>query len=106
MYSQGNVLFGALNIAAPGNDQRKKIEFPILKQDTDSIIFKIFEVQCNSRTKKNWVSTILDDLKSCKLNVSFADIQNITKVKWKSIVKQHIREKTQRYLLTLKQNHS
>ena len=78
----------------------------ILKQDANSILFKIFEVQCKTRTKKDWVSTILSDLKSCKIDVSFEDVQQSTKVKWKSLVKQHIEEKTMRYLITLKQGHS
>ena len=34
------------------------------------------------------------DLKSCKIYVSFEDIQESTKVKWKSLVKQHKEEKT------------
>ena len=59
-----------------------------------------------SKTKKDWVSTILGDMQSCQLNVTFLEIQEMTKVKWKSIVKQHIEEKTLIYLSTIKQSHS
>ena len=78
----------------------------ILKQDAQSILFKMFEVQCESKTKKDWVSTIFDDMKSCQLNVTFSEIQEMTKMKWKNIVKQHIEEKTLRYLIMTKQSHS
>ena len=34
----------------------------ILDQSPDSIIFKVFEKQCENRSKKDWVSTVINDL--------------------------------------------
>ena len=64
----------------------------ILDQESDSILFKVFEKQVNSRTKKDWVTTVLSDLEVLNLNVTFADVQEMNKNKWRSIVKQAIKE--------------
>ena len=78
----------------------------ILLQNADSVIFKVFETQYEERTSKDWVTTILSDLELCKLNVTFADIQKISKQTWKSLVKRSIRDKALKYLENLKQKHS
>ena len=78
----------------------------ILKQDANSILFKIFEVQLETRTKKDWVSTILNDMQICQIGVTFAEIQAMNKVKWKNIIKRHIEEKTFKDLETSKINHT
>ena len=54
----------------------------ILDQESDSILFKVFEKQVNSRTKKDWVTTVLSDLELLKLHVTFADVREINKNKW------------------------
>ena len=78
----------------------------ILNQGADSMIFKVFEKQCKNRTKKDWVSTVLADLELVGLNVTFADIQLMSKAKWKNIVKRSISEKALENLETRKQMHS
>ena len=45
--------------------------FYILTQEGDSMIFKVFEAQCKNRTTKDWIATVLDDMKSLDLNVTF-----------------------------------
>ena len=78
----------------------------ILDQRADSIMFKVFEKQCEIRTKKDWVTTILNDLEELNMKVNFVDIQEMSKEKWKSIVKQNIKEHTFRKLMERKENHS
>ena len=78
----------------------------ILLQNADSIFLKVFETQCKESTSKDWVTTVLSDLKLCELNVTFEDIQKMSKQKWKTIVKESIRNKALKYLENLKQKHS
>ena len=62
--------------------------------------------QFKDRTRRDWVNTVISDLALCKLNVTFEDIQSMTKPKWKSIVKTHISEKSLKDLEIMKQRHS
>ena len=78
----------------------------ILDQDANSILFQVFEKQCESRTKKDWVSTVIRDLEELGINVNFVDIQQTNKQKWKSITKQYIKEYTFTKLKEKQQKHS
>ena len=53
----------------------------ILNQGAESMMFKAFEKQCSDRTSKDWV---LNDLEELGLDVTFADIQEMNKLKWKT----------------------
>ena len=59
----------------------------ILDQESDSMLFKVFEKQSQKRTKKDWITTALADLELLDLTVTFAEIQEMNKLKWKSMVK-------------------
>ena len=87
-------------------ERRLNFLFYILNQDADSLLFKVFEKQCKDGTRRDWVNTVISDLDLCKLNVTFEDIQSMTKPKWKSIVKTHISEKSLKDLEIMKQRHS
>ena len=56
--------------------------------------------------KNDWISSVLSDLELLEMNVTFAEIQNMKKCTWKSIVKTQITEKSLNYLNNLKQKHS
>ena len=70
------------------------------------VIFKVFQKQNQERKKKDWVSSILMDLEEIKLNVTFVEIQKISKMKWKNMIKRCIEENTFRKLESMKQMHS
>ena len=97
---------GILPIPEIIRERRLNFLHYILKQDADSILFRMFEAHLESRTKKDWVSTVLSDLQICQINETFADIQIMTKVKWKNMNKIHIENRTHQQLETLKLNHS
>ena len=78
----------------------------ILNQGAESMMFKAFENQCSDRTSKDWVSTVLNDLEELGLDVTFADIQEMNKLKWKNTVKRSIREQVFEKLNRVKQTHS
>ena len=46
----------------------------ILDQKEESILSQVFEKQCEKKTKKDWVTSVLADLDLLDLNVTFADI--------------------------------
>ena len=66
----------------------------------------MFEKQCENRNKKDWVSTVIEDLEEIGLNVNFEDIQKMKNEKWKSTVKQYIKEMTFSKLNQIKETHS
>ena len=70
------------------------------------MIFQVFEKQCENRTNKDWVSTVMNDLEEIGLNVTFADIQKRNKLKWKNMIKRSISENVLEKLNTIKQIHS
>ena len=78
----------------------------ILDQDANSILFQVFEKQRESRTKKDWVSTVITDLEELGINVNFVDIQQTNKQKWKNITKEYIKEYTFAKLEEKQQEHS
>ena len=53
-----------------------------------------------------WVTTILADLDILHMDVTFADIKKTSKPKWKSMVKQSIKEKSLKQWEIKKQTHS
>ena len=64
------------------------------------------EAQIDNQTSKDWVTTVLEDLKALELEATFADIRGIKKMKWKTIVKNIIKEKALEHLNLRKQKHS
>ena len=78
----------------------------ILTQDKDSLIFKVFEKQNQENHKKDWVSRVVMDLEELQLNVTFVEIQQTSKIKWKNTVKTYIEEKTFKQMESLKSMHT
>ena len=78
----------------------------ILNQGADSMTFKVLEKQCESRTAKDWVTTVLSDLDILGLTLTFGEIQTMNKIKWKNILKKRVAEKTFESLENMKKKHS
>ena len=57
------------------------------------MISKVFEMQKNNRTPKDWVTTVLKDIEELELNVTFEEIKLMSKEGWKNMVKSSIKEK-------------
>ena len=86
--------------------RRLNFLYYILTQRTNSIIFQIFETQNKYRSKTDWVTTVEDDLKYLGLNLTFENIQKLSKTKWKNMVRNMILQKTFTKLENTKQTHS
>ena len=59
----------------------------ILNEDKDSMIFKFFESQRKNRSSKDWVSTVLKDMKKLNLNMNFEEIGSMKKSMFLNIIK-------------------
>ena len=78
----------------------------ILSQEKESIIYRVFETQNRNRNKKDWVTSVEKDIEELELNISFEEIKEMTKDRWKNIVKNTIQQKTFMKLEAKKQTHS
>ena len=78
----------------------------ILSQGSDKLIFKVFETQNKYRNKKDWVTRVENDLLELDMNVTFANIQKMSKTTWKNMVRSTIQQKTFKKLENKKQTHS
>ena len=78
----------------------------ILHESKDSMISRVFEFQRRNRTAKDWVTTVLSDLKEINLNITLEDIRKMKKETFVNILKRKIEYKPLKYLENLKENHS
>ena len=69
-------------------------------------MFKVFEKQNQDRKSKDWVSTVVMDLEEIELNVTFVEIQKISKMKWRNMIRKYTEENTFRKLESMKNMHS
>ena len=66
----------------------------LLAQWPETIMFKVLKTQMKYKTRRDWVTSIENDLKELDLHVSFANIHEMKKAAWKNIVRNSIRQKT------------
>ena len=77
----------------------------ILKQDKESILFKVFEAQKKNRNRKDWVTSVIQDLEELELDVNFETIQKMGKEAWRNTIRNTIYLKSFRKLEQLKETH-
>ena len=70
------------------------------------MMFRVLEKQCENRTSRDWVTTVISDLDVLGLDYTFAEIQEMNKTKWKSIVKLKVAENSFKILEDKKKKHS
>jgi hypothetical protein len=78
----------------------------ILNEDKKSMIFRFFESQMKQRTKKDWVTTVLDDLEKLEINLSMEEIAHMKKTSFMNLIKNKINRRTFENLESLKPTHS
>ena len=74
----------------------------VLKEDEESMIYRFFESQRRNKTPKDWVTSVLSDIKELNIGMHFEDI----KLMKKCIFKKKIEWKTLKDLNVLKEKHS
>ena len=65
----------------------------IMKEDRDSMIHKFLVQQLKSPTKNDWASTVIKDIVKLDLNVTFVEIEQMTKNKFSMLIKKQCNEK-------------
>ena len=70
----------------------------ILNQDKDSQLRKFFDLQLKYRSKGDWASTCLDDLKELRITESLEEIKQMNANKFMTILKYRINENALSYL--------
>jgi hypothetical protein len=79
----------------------------ILNENSKSMVYRFFQSQMKNRTKRDWVSTVLNDLKTLDMeDISMEAIQNMKKVSFMNMIKQRINSKTFENLQKQKMSHS
>ena len=70
------------------------------------MIYKFFESQKNHGTSKDWVNTVIQDLKDLKIDKNFEDIKVMKKHEFRRIVSRSIQNKAIQMLEDKKSKHS
>ena len=78
----------------------------ILNEDPKSMIYRVLQSQLKSRTKKDWVTTVIEDMKKLELNVKMEEIRKTKKTSWKQVIKEKIKNYTFDKLEKRKLSHS
>ena len=76
-------------------ERRLGFLYYILNEDPKSLINKNFQTQMKNRTKRDWVTTIFDDLEKLDMKeLSLETIKTMQKVSFINIVKRKINERS------------
>jgi Zn finger protein HypA/HybF involved in hydrogenase expression len=79
----------------------------ILKEDPKSMISRFFKVQMEKRNRRDWVTTVLEDLKYLDLEqLSMDSIRKMKKGSFMNLIKKEIRNKTFDKLQSRKKSHT
>ena len=78
----------------------------ILIQEDHELVARFFKAQSVKPVKNDWYLSVVDDLKEFEIDMTFEDIKEMKKGKFKDIIKGKIREKAFNDLQNLKNIHS
>jgi hypothetical protein len=78
----------------------------MLHENKNSMISRVFESQRRNRTAKDWVTTVLLDIKEINLDIKFEDIRKMKKGPFVNVIKRKVEYKSFKYLENIKETHS
>ena len=79
----------------------------ILNEESNSLIYRFFQSQFKNKTKKDWVTTVLDDLEHLDLKyLTMETIKKMKKTSFKKLIKQKTFQKTFENFEKIKSSHS
>ena len=88
-------------------ERRLGFLYYILKEDTESMIHRCFQSQFKNRTKRDWVTTIIEDLKYIDMeNETLDTMKNMKKASFMAKIKEKILMKTLDKFQKEKESHS
>ena len=97
---------GVLPLREIIKQRRLNFLFYLIHQKNESMLKRVFQSQMKNRTKRDWISTVLKDMEELDLNLTFADIQKMSKGNWKDLIKRNILDRALFNLLKIKEKHS
>ena len=71
----------------------------ILQQKKNFLVHKFFMAQMKSPTQNDWVSTALEDIEELEINLELEEIEEMSRERFKSIVKEKVKIKAFEYLI-------
>ena len=71
----------------------------ILSQDENNLLYKFFMLQLEGKSRGDWATTILADLKELNIKETFEEIKLMSKRQFTNILKSRIRENALNYLV-------
>jgi hypothetical protein len=78
----------------------------ILNEDPKSIVNRVFKSQLKNKNKRDWVTSILDDLKFLEIDLTMDNIKDMKKGCFMSMIKTRNKTKAFEKLLKTKYSHS
>ena len=70
------------------------------------MIYKLLETQMKNRKAKDWITQVLKDIQDLNLDISFENIKQMKKVKFKMILNKAVKSKALERLNRIEQKHS
>ena len=78
----------------------------LLNKSEEELVKRVFLAQCEFDLEESWVSNVKDELRSCRIYLTFDEISSLSKHQFKKIVKSRVFQKAKEYLFEIQQNHS
>ena len=78
----------------------------ILQQDKDSMLYKVFEATAQNPLKNDFLKICEKYLQRLKINLSFEEIEKMSKMSFKKLVKEKTKEVALKYLIQQKNSQS
>ena len=77
----------------------------ILQKPKSELVREVFEAQSMFKTEDSWATQVLNDIKNCDINLTEDEMKETSQYKMKKLVAEKLRNKTDEYLLKLKDKH-
>ena len=97
---------GALPVRFILMSRRINFLWYLINDKEESLLKRFFKAQCDQPIRGDWVSTVKQDLAELEINLSFEEIEKISKEAFKDLVKQKVRKGAFEYLQKVQHTHS
>ena len=97
---------GALPVRFILMSRRINFLWYLINDKEGSLLKRFFKAQCDQPIRGDWVSTVNQDLIELDINLSFEEIERISKDAFKELVKKNVKKCALDYLKKLQQTHS
>ena len=77
----------------------------ILNEDRGSLIRSFFDAQRENPSERDWIQTVKQDLNDLEITLSMEEISKMSKLEFKELVKEAVRELAFKYLQQLRVSH-